>query len=130
MKAARRLILPALVAAPAAMWSFGLSLIGWPGFTRFTFRPENFLLWTALVATALLIFGWPVGALVARLHSAASVRLMLLVAAGAAGGGLFGALLGGPAGTALGIFPGAVTAAIWAAFNADLVAGRPALGAA
>ena len=130
MKAVRRIILPALVAAPAAMWTFGLSLIGWPGFTRFTFQPEAVFLWTGLVAAALLIFGWPAGALLARLPAAAAIRLILLVAAGAAGGGLFGALLGGPPGMTLGIFPGAVTAAIWAAFNADLVAGRPAIGAA
>jgi hypothetical protein len=112
------------------MWSFGLFLIGWPGFTRFTFQPQAFLIWTGLVAAALLLFGWPVGALLARLPTPAPIRLILLLAAGVAGGALFGALLGGPAGMTLGMLPGAVTAAIWAAFNADLVAVRAARGAA
>ncbi|HEX8125630.1 MAG TPA: hypothetical protein VF548_08620 [Allosphingosinicella sp.] len=124
MNAGRRLILPTLVATPAAMWTFGLYLIGWPGFTRFTFEREAVLVWAGLVAAALLLFGWPVGALLARLRTPAPVRLTLLIAAGVAGGGLVGALLGGPPGSILAMLPGAVTAAIWAGFNADLLAGR------
>ncbi|HEX8447987.1 MAG TPA: hypothetical protein VF652_00230 [Allosphingosinicella sp.] len=131
MKAARRLILPALVAGPAVMWMFGLMLIGWPGFTRFTLVPEFLLLWVGLVGFALLVFGWPVAALLARLRVPAPLRLLLIVAAGIAGGGLFAAAVAGGTGAmVLGLVPGAVTAAIWSAFNTDLVGGRTALGTA
>jgi hypothetical protein len=127
LKAARRLILPALVAGPAVMWMIGLFVIGWPGFTRFSLTPEAFLTGAAMVAAVLLVFGWPAGALIARVPTPAPVRILLLVAAGAAGGGLLTILFGGGP---EGMLAGAVTAAIWAAFNSDLVAGGATRGAA
>jgi hypothetical protein len=131
LKAARGLILPALVAGPAVMWMFGLFFIGWPGFTRLSFVPGSVLLWVGLVGPALLVFGWPVAAMLARLRAPAPVRLLLILAAGTVGGALFAsAVAGGIGAMTLGLLPGAVTAAIWSAFNADLVAGRTALGTA
>jgi hypothetical protein len=115
LNSALRLILPALVAAPAAMWSVGLAVIGPPGFTRFTFTPSG-----------LLAVGWPAAAAIARLPVPRPVRFALVLIAGLAGGGLLAALVGGDFRAAwIGLAPGGITAAVWTLFNADRLADRP-----
>lgn len=127
MKPARRLILPALAAAPAVEAGTGLDLVGPAGFTRFTFTLDAFLIWTALNLAGLLLVGYPAAAAIARIPVPRPLRVALVLLAGLAGGGLFVTLVAGGDFRAawIGFAPGGLTAAIWALFNADMLADRP-----
>ena len=127
MKPLRRLLLPALVAAPAAEVATGLALFGPGGFTRFTFNLDGLLVWTALNLAGLLLVGWPAAAAVARLPVPPPVRFARVLLAGLAGGALFATLVGGgdPRAALFGLAPGGITAAVWLMFNADMLADRP-----